>query len=300
MRTKRIVTIALAALALSGGVALASTSAQATGTSVAVGCTATTQVSNDLDSGNHGDWATDNFTRVTKVSKAAGGWKVTITDTGTFTTKPGGPAPETGTPLPNKAFTGSFTGVDNFLVHTTDLPDCSNVPATINGSPHTSAWPQRVFGDISADCWTQGSWSWTYTIGCADLKLDGNGTVSWVNSSDGDQGNITALLLLALKTHKCTCPPTVSPSPSSPSPSPASPSPSSPSPSSSSSVGSSPSQSSTTSSSPLPITNVGNSSTSGSLPVTGTNLGIIFAVGAVLILAGGGTLFFMRRKHANN
>lgn len=267
--------------------------------------TSTVKVSNDPDSGNHGNWATDNFTRVTTISKSGNAWLVHVVDTGTFTTIPGGVSPESGTPLPNKSFTGSFTGYDNFTVDGKDAPTCDKVPTSINGAPNTSGWPLRFFCNITANCVHQGSWGWTYLINCASLKLEGDTLIRWVNSSDGDTGDITAVLLLKLRlchVHHTPkpCPSSASPSPSSPSPSPSDTSSASPTPSDSSSASASPSQSDTTSSSPVPVTNVGNTTnTGGSLPVTGTNLGIIFAVGVVLVLGGGGTLFFLRRRATN-
>lgn len=168
------------------------------GTVLVTGNTAT--VSNDPDSGNHGDWAVDNFTRTTDVKVLNclnQTYQVIVRDSGTFTTKPDGPSPRQNLPLPSTSFTGTFTGGTTYTV-TSSQPPYSPIIAPISGSPDTADWWTRFFHSTSpkvtpdsvSDGWVlKGSedafFSWTYKTACErwiDSNTDGDGA----NKSAGD------------------------------------------------------------------------------------------------------------------
>lgn len=169
------------------------------------------KVSNDPDSGDKGNWATDNFIRSTDVKVLSCGaknqpdtYQVIVRDAGTFTTLPDGPSPRQGLPLPAKPFTGSFAGGTTYTVTSSQPPldYLTNGPviAPISGSPGTGAWWSRFFHthvvalqeipNTVDEGWTlNGSedayFSWTYTTTCAsDKKLD----EKWVDSNSDNGG----------------------------------------------------------------------------------------------------------------
>lgn len=187
------------------------------------------QISNDPDSGDKGNWATDKFTRTTDVKVLACGakdqpdtYQVIVRDAGTFTTLPDGPSPRQGLPLPGTSFTGSFIGGTTYTVTSSHAPYSPTI-APITGSPNTGDWWMRFFYShgvaplVSSDNeWTlKGSedayFSWTYTTTCAsDKKLNER----WIDSnSDGDGANKSAGDITGKGTKCVVVPPTTTPPP---------------------------------------------------------------------------------------
>lgn len=136
-----------------------------------------------LDSGLHGDWATDTFRRGSAVcDNGDGTWTLTLTDNGTFTTMAGATSPgDQAVPLPE--FTGRFLG--GAVVQVTSELTMAELPTNITeptaGWPSTSEWAGLLFGSEVTS--TLSSWGWNYTTKCE--------TAGWVNSLDGNVGDVT-------------------------------------------------------------------------------------------------------------
>jgi hypothetical protein len=165
-------TIGTAASAAQIGTATAPTAA-------CVGATYTTHVVNRPDSSSHGDWAKDTFTRTTAVICIEGGYRVNLTDVGTFAPLPGAVSPAAGVPIHNLPFTGQFTGGTSFTVKTADKP--VNPVAGASGKFSSSEWAKLVFPE--AKDIVQGGWGWTYSH-CGE---------SWKNQATGNVGDITGV-----------------------------------------------------------------------------------------------------------
>lgn len=176
---------ALGTLALTLSI-LVSTSAAASATEQPVQtCTPgpvgtyTTQVNNRPDSGLHGNWAADSFTRTTVVvDNCDGTYVLKIKDSGRFTTKANALSPGAGLPLP-APFTGKFVGGATVKVTSATPPH----PPTggTDGSVSTSDWAKLIFDAPQA---TLSDWGWTYTY-CGE---------KWVNAQGGNSGDVTGLL----------------------------------------------------------------------------------------------------------
>lgn len=137
--------------------------------------TFTTAVTNRPDSGAHGDWAKDTFTRTTTVECLGDNkYKLTLADVGTFTTV-AGLSPGTGVVLP-VGITGSFTGGATVVV-TSETPPVAP-PSTSDGTVSSSEWAKLLFpgnaGVISA-------WHWVYSTKCE----------TWTNVETGSSGDVT-------------------------------------------------------------------------------------------------------------
>jgi hypothetical protein len=208
----RFITAGVAGAALALGLsAAASASQQRPGT------TAVTQVSQRLDSGGNGNWATDTFTRTLKVtgggvvsSSHCGGnspcqaWSAQLLDganggsQGSFTTirgafTPNQGAPFTGDHIRHQTF-GSFSGTGGFSVfYTASLasPSALRVPTAVSGnaigSPvwPTLEWPTgTVFYSLNED-----SFAYQYRTTVSHQTWTDSGT-----NGDGQlpfDGNIT-------------------------------------------------------------------------------------------------------------
>ncbi len=150
----------------------------------------TQSITNDPDSGFHGNWALDNFTRTIKVwnSNVEGYHCAEATDAGTFVTT--GPlGPQNGDALAadiNGTMTGS-TG--RMVIHGTFNPaegwvttgsapaqDCSIAGTCEEGLTHK--WVNNYFTEPTYD---YPNWGWTYTS-C--------GHSSWTNAAAGSTGDI--------------------------------------------------------------------------------------------------------------
>lgn len=136
-------------------------------------------ISNDPDSGNHGNWATDNFTRHIQIWQEDGHYCAQATDNGTFTTT-GPNSPQSGDPLV-AGITGSMTGRVSFKTETAPVAtdslediDCSAEGADCNGL--TGKWINHYFGTIPSY-----DWGWKY-------ETCDHGT--WVNSATENSGDI--------------------------------------------------------------------------------------------------------------
>lgn len=166
--------------------------------------TSTTTLTNHPDSGNHGDWATDDFKRVVKICEV-GDTKVyhaTVEDNGHFTTITGAQSPNAGIPIKGTV-TGEMWG--GFTADFTAAPNFATYMRGHHGAT-TSTWVAGYFSDFKGSSINE-DWSWSYRSKCekwTDAADNGNGALP-------EDGDITG----------CTCPPEPSPSPSeSPSPSP--------------------------------------------------------------------------------
>lgn len=198
---------AAAAAAIAGALSLAAVSTAGATTRPAVKSytsTAVTALSNRPDSGDHGDWALDSFTRtakVTLVSEVAlsycGGstgtghcyhWTGSTSDNGAFTTVPGDISPGNGSlngglaPAIGTAVRGSMNGTYRYDFYSswktasaalvaTHENDQGNVPG---GKSATGSWPEQFFGAgakfyvsgaVSSELGTTGSWKYTAGFG---------------------------------------------------------------------------------------------------------------------------------------
>ncbi len=147
------------------------------------------QITNDPDSGFHGNWALDTFTRHIQIWKDAGAanaYCAQSTDSGHFvTTGPNSPGNSGGPDLPlNAGITGTMVGGSGVVVvtgafsdsgtwgtsGTITSPDCS-VAGACDGL--TGKWMSNYF---PGGTFSYPNWSWTYT---ADCSTHG----AWTNSN---------------------------------------------------------------------------------------------------------------------
>lgn len=217
----------------------------------------TTQITGAPDGGQHGDWASDNFSRYTTVTpNADGSYDVTINDNGSFTTLAGASSPRDGVTLPDTPVTGDLKGQMTFKVISEVKPNAELLPKSVNGKPNTSDWPRRLFPPDTDVTITSTGYTWLYSTKCE----------SWKDSSDNNDGSDASAGDITGK----VCPsdsPSASASPS------ASPS----------SAGAVPVASSTT--------------TAPTLPVTGTPTGIFLAAGvAAVVIGAAGCLVAQARR----
>lgn len=200
-----LVTAAL--VAAGGGAALAAHAANPPAP-----ITAVTHIQNDPDSGNGGTWADDQITRTLTVTldspqpngtpAGALAYTATISDTGTFTTRPGAFTPNQVVPGQTIAnvVSGTLTGSATYSVvaPAADVPDASNVLPALNdggvaatGDRTTGDWPAQAFPVPGSADVTLGAWSWTYTTAAGETWTDAS------TNGYGDllhDGNITGLL----------------------------------------------------------------------------------------------------------
>ena len=183
MKIRIAVAAGIAAAAALVGIGVSTAAAtDLTAPSCQADVTFTTHVSNRPDSSAHGDWAKDDFTRTTTVHcLTPGSYRVTLSDSGTFTPLPGALSPMAGLPIHNLPWktAGSFEGGTSFTVATNATP--VNPSAGASGKYSSSEWAELVFpkGKIVA-----GAFGWTYKH-CGE---------TWINASSGNHGDITGKL----------------------------------------------------------------------------------------------------------
>jgi hypothetical protein len=169
-------------IAAAGGSALLTEPASAAPTH----CTgsAVSTITNDPDSGGHGDWAVDTtFTRTTTVKADCTG--VLVEDKGSFATIAGAKSPRDGVALPSTPVTGTFTGKITLTFTTPAKPGPVSLAALPKVVHHPKVSVTQTWAtDLKAT--EDNDWTWTYTTGCQ----------TWVdafNNGDGAQskGDIT-------------------------------------------------------------------------------------------------------------
>lgn len=178
MRAVRLfVAGAVAVLAATVGLS-APASATTVPVPVCAGATFTTAVTNRPDSGLHGNWAKDTFTRTTAVLCIDGGYRINLSDTGSFTTLAGALSPSAGVPIHDAPFTGSFVGGMTLTVKSETGPVDPGTSDAKAGKYSSSEWAALVFpkGKITVE-----GWGWTYKH-CGE---------TWVNAAAGNSGDIT-------------------------------------------------------------------------------------------------------------
>jgi hypothetical protein len=149
-----------------------------------VTASAQTDVTNDADSGNHGNWAVDTLTRQMTVTRHGaapaadcGGtstngvtscWLYTalMTDEGSFTTDSGAKSPNAGVTI-NGVLTGSITGGSSYEFYASSgTPNSALVPATLDatsGGTNSSNWPERFFpSTVAFGGMNEINWDYTY------------------------------------------------------------------------------------------------------------------------------------------
>jgi hypothetical protein len=191
MKTARAIAAAVAVAI--AALMLAPPASATTVPAVCATATFTTTVTDRPDSGLHGDWAKDTFTRTTTVVCLGDGqFRMDVVDSGHFTTLPNALSPNAGLPI-GPPITGDFSGKASATVKWAGgaLKDPT---AGASGKFSTSEWIGLVFGVEAKGSLT--AWAWTYK----------HCTEKWVNANTGNSGDITG--------KKCHVPPTsTSPAP---------------------------------------------------------------------------------------
>jgi hypothetical protein len=165
------------------------------------------------DSGNHGDWALDNFRRTVRICQttaAAAGvahYHAVVRDEGSFKTIAGAPSPRAGVAMKAASgvfrggFTADFTADAGFASYH-DFAHGGRFQGTAPWS--TSGWVQHYFGADFAGSSINDDWSWTYWT-CRERWTDGFPSAGSV-PADGDitgkpcslWGGLEALLAVRL------------------------------------------------------------------------------------------------------
>ncbi|MGH3382340.1 MAG: hypothetical protein ACRDP6_47190 [Actinoallomurus sp.] len=160
----------------------------------------TTTVAARVDSGHHGNWATDTFTRTTQIVRQhaantshCGGAKncwfytATIQDKGTFKTTAGANSPGQGDATAiNGVVNGDFEGGSLYEFYSSvDHPTA--VPATEDGSHSSSTWMNLMFPNDAVYNLDQPDWAWSYTA--TDPAI----CEAWTNAKSNESGNITGV-----------------------------------------------------------------------------------------------------------
>jgi hypothetical protein len=174
--------------------------------SAATNVTVTTTFHAHPDSGNHGDWADDDFTRVASVTyvsvdptltdcgstaTACFKWSGTISDTGTFYAISGAQSPqagvtETGSP------SGPFKGGSNVTFYASSASaSASGVPTAITGAGpvSTTDWVEQFFpaGTTFGAGPNLTNWSWAYSNpATCENWVDSISNGSGAQPADGD------------------------------------------------------------------------------------------------------------------
>lgn len=241
--------------ALIGAIALA-------GPAQAVTTTFHTQViSTPDDTVGSGPWARDTFDRTTEVASVEGGFKVHMSDSGTFKTPTG--------------VTGKITGDATWTITGGQRKAAASAPATIDRSgvvtkdSFTGEWWKRFVDEGTVSDF---SWEWTYKSICWKTSCQQTRTES---SAHGVSGDYPSKL--------CPLPPLATPSPTEkpikkPIPAKAT-------------VTVTLRASSSSSASPTPAPIAGPS-----LPVTGAPAGLFVGGGLALLVLGSAAFFVARRR----
>jgi hypothetical protein len=160
---------------------------------------ATTALSNRLDSGLDGNWAKDSLIRTITVTrqkavpadKCGGGatkcWFYTgsLGDVGSFTTIDGADSPGPDDVVINGTVTGNVVGGSEIEFYaSSDSPDPSLVPAMLSGNGvSTGVWASQFFsGSVVVTPTQLLNWKWVYTAP--------NTCETWVNAHSGNFGDI--------------------------------------------------------------------------------------------------------------
>jgi hypothetical protein len=155
-----------------------------------------TQVTNRPDSGLHGDWAKDTFTRTTTVTcLGEGKYQLVLSDVGTFTTIAGATSPGITAAALGASFTGQFTGGAKITV-TSDVPPVAP-PSTSDGTISSSEWASLLFPGNNG---TLDQWGWVYSTKCEQ----------WANTNLGNTGDVTGKICETQSTSTTTPPSTSS------------------------------------------------------------------------------------------
>lgn len=205
---------AVAAVICGAGAAQASVTPAAT-----TPVTATTHVTDHPDSGNHGDWATDDFTRTVTVRRISQVgpencpgtdtgfcylWRAKMDDSGTFTTIPGDLSPRGGVPL-DVALTGSFSGGSSTIQYYSSwkTAKASRVPGTVSGPVSgrrtTTNWVEQFYGPAAVfnsganpGGPNLGHWSWKYTANFGSDPQCPNNASQWIDGWNNSDGSLPA------------------------------------------------------------------------------------------------------------
>jgi hypothetical protein len=180
-----------------------------------VTASAQTDITNDADSGNHGDWAVDTLTRQMTVTRhgavavsncggtATNGitscyyYTALMTDTGSFTTNPGASSPNAGTTIKG-VLSGTISGGSSFEFYSSSgTPNSGLVPASLDAGTNgtdSSVWPERFFaagtnfGDVNEINWSYTynapttCETWTDAFNNGDGGQSGDGDITGVNA----------------------------------------------------------------------------------------------------------------------
>lgn len=135
------------------------------------------------DSGKHGTWAGDVFTRKVTVCETENGYRATFVDDGTFTTVEG-KSPGDGKNLP-AGIKGTFKGGATYDFTTNGELVVNDLdPYQAETYPSTAEWVKTwLGGNFKEGNYADGgkAWGWTYSTGCE----------SWLNSGAKTEGDIT-------------------------------------------------------------------------------------------------------------
>jgi hypothetical protein len=149
-----------------------------------VTASAQTDITNDADSGNNGNWAVDTLTRQMTVTRhgaapaadcggtATNGvttcyfYTALMTDEGSFTTDSGAKSPNAGVTI-NGVLTGSITGGSSYEFYASSgSPDGTLVPSTLDATSsgtNSSDWPERFFpSTVTFGGMNEINWNYTY------------------------------------------------------------------------------------------------------------------------------------------
>jgi hypothetical protein len=158
---------------------------------------AVTQLSNRLDSGDHGNWATDKIQRNLAITHVGGNsYTATVTDEGSFVTitgadTPGPAAPVALTTSVKMGSSAMIAGTATYEFTADQAPDFSLVPISESGTPvsgpqTTSLWFEQAFPAGTHFTGGLTDWGWTYHLKCP-LQM---ATQVWTDSAAVDSGNI--------------------------------------------------------------------------------------------------------------
>lgn len=159
---------------------------------------AVTQLSNRLDSGDNGNWATDTIQRDLTIHHVGGDvYTATVTDQGSFKTTVGAntPGPAAPVALTTSVKVGSsatIAGTATYEFTASQAPDFSLVPTSESGTPApntpqtTSLWFEQAFPAGTTFTGGMTDWGWTYRLKCPLQTA----TQTWVDSLTQDTGNI--------------------------------------------------------------------------------------------------------------
>src|SRR5271165_5265577 len=195
---------AVAGIAILGasavGLALPGTASAATNASAA------TTFQAHPDSGNHGNWATDDFTRVATVtyvsldptltdcgSKATTCfiYEGTIADAGSFSAISGAKSPQAGVTVTGTPFGPFKGGSDVKFFSSSDTASAAGVPKTVTGAGgvSTTNWVEQFFpaGTTFGAGPVLSGWGWAYSApGTCENWLDAINNSSGSLPADGD------------------------------------------------------------------------------------------------------------------